>query len=62
MYIAKADALRWFEFFAALPEDEALLTRQQEIAYAVFPAFIPWKAAPALWATLPVSRRAVAPA
>ena len=36
MYIAKADALRWFEFFAALPEDEALLTRQQEIAYAVF--------------------------
>lgn len=35
MYISKKDALTWFEFFAALPEDEALMPRQQEIAYAV---------------------------
>lgn len=35
MYISKKDALVWFEFFAALPEDEPLLPRQQEIAYAV---------------------------
>ena len=36
MYISKKDALTWFEFFAALPEEEPLLTRQQEIAFAVF--------------------------
>lgn len=36
MKISKADALAWFEFFAALPEDEELMTRQQEIALAVF--------------------------
>ena len=35
MYISKQDALRWFEFFAELPEDEPLLPRQQEIALAV---------------------------
>ena len=34
MYISKQDALRWFEFFAELPEDESLLPRQQEIALA----------------------------
>lgn len=34
MKIAKKDALTWFEFFAALPEEEELMTRQQEIAYA----------------------------
>ena len=36
MKISKRDALMWFEFFAALPEDEVILTRQQEIAYAAF--------------------------
>ena len=36
MKISKRDALMWMEFFASLPEDEALLPRQQEIAYAVF--------------------------
>ena len=35
MYISKKDALQWFEFFAQLPEDEALFTWQQEIVYAV---------------------------
>ena len=35
MYISKADALNWFEFFAQLPEEEALSPRQQEIAWAV---------------------------
>ena len=35
MKISKQDALIWFSFFAELPEDEELLTRQQEIAYAV---------------------------
>jgi len=35
MYISKKDALAWFEFFASLPEDEGLMPRQQEIAYAV---------------------------
>ena len=35
MYISKKDALMWFEFFAQLPEDEALMTWQQEIVYAV---------------------------
>ena len=34
MDIAKKDAVKWFEFFAQLPEDEGLPPRQQEIAYA----------------------------
>lgn len=34
MKISKKDALMWFEFFAALPEDEEIMPRQQEIAYA----------------------------
>lgn len=34
MKIPKKDALAWFEFFAQLPEDEALPPRQQEIALA----------------------------
>ena len=36
MKISKKDALMWFEFFAQLPEDEHLMTRQQEIVYAAF--------------------------
>ncbi len=36
MKIAKKDALAWFEFFAALPEEEELLVAQQEIAFATF--------------------------
>ena len=36
MKISKADALTWFQFFAALPDDEETLTRQQEIVYAAF--------------------------
>lgn len=36
MKISKQDALMWFSFFAALPEDEQLLPYQQEIVYAVF--------------------------
>ncbi len=36
MKISKANALTWFEFFAALPEEEEILTRQQEIVYAAF--------------------------
>ena len=36
MNIAKKDALTWFEFFASLPEDEEIMTRQQEIVYATF--------------------------
>lgn len=36
MKISKRDALTWFSFFAMLPEDEQLMSRQQEIAYAVF--------------------------
>lgn len=36
MKISKQDALTWFSFFAELPEDEELMTKQQEIAYAVF--------------------------
>jgi len=35
MYISKKDALAWLEFFAALPEEEGLMPRQQEIAYAI---------------------------
>ena len=36
MKISKKDALAWFSFFAALPEEEELLTRQQELALATF--------------------------
>ena len=36
MNISRKDALAWFQFFAALPEDEPLGPRQQEIASAVF--------------------------
>ena len=36
MKISKKDALMWFRFFAQLPEEEALMPRQQEIALAVF--------------------------
>ena len=34
MKISKKDALMWFEFFAALPEEEELMPHQQEIALA----------------------------
>ena len=34
MKISKKDALTWFRFFAALPEDEELLAKQTEIVYA----------------------------
>ena len=34
MKISKQDALRWFAFFAELPDDEPLGPRQTEIAYA----------------------------
>ena len=36
MKISKKDALMWFEFFAALPEDEEILPHQQELVYATF--------------------------
>ena len=36
MKISKKEALMWFEFFSSLPEEEDILTHQQEIAYAVF--------------------------
>ena len=36
MKISKKDALTWFEFFSSLPEDEEILSRQQEIVYATF--------------------------
>lgn len=36
MKISKKDALTWFRFFAELDEDEELMTRQQELAYAAF--------------------------
>lgn len=36
MKISKKDALNWFRFFAALPEEQPLGCRQQEIALAVF--------------------------
>ncbi|MEF9880214.1 MAG: radical SAM protein [Clostridia bacterium] len=36
MKISKKDALTWFEFFSALPEDEEIMTHQQEIVYATF--------------------------
>ncbi|MCR3761578.1 radical SAM protein [Clostridium felsineum] len=36
MKISKKDALKWFEFFAILPEDEQVMIKQQEIIYATF--------------------------
>ena len=36
MKISKKDALHWFEFFSILPEDEVIMTKQQEIIYATF--------------------------
>ncbi len=36
MKISKKDATTWFRFFSALPEDQPLGNRQQEIAMAVF--------------------------
>ncbi len=36
MKISKKDALTWFEFFSSLPEDEEIMTYQQEIVYAAF--------------------------
>ena len=36
MKISKKDALMWFEFFSILPEDEELMTKQQEIVYSTF--------------------------
>ena len=36
MKISKKDALMWFEFFSALPEDEEIMPHQQEIAFATF--------------------------
>lgn len=36
MKISKKDALMWFEFFASLPEEEQIMTHQQEIVYATF--------------------------
>ena len=36
MKICKKDALTWFTFFAALPPEQELMPRQQEIAYAAF--------------------------
>ena len=36
MKISKRDALMWFEFFAQLPEEQALLPRQQEIVLATY--------------------------
>lgn len=36
MKISKRDALLWFRFFAAMPEEQPLGIRQQEIALAVF--------------------------
>ncbi|MGM9972696.1 MAG: radical SAM protein [Clostridiaceae bacterium] len=36
MKISKKDALMWFEFFSMLPEDQELMTKQQEIVYSTF--------------------------
>lgn len=36
MKISKKDALIWFEFFSQLPEDEEVMTKQQEIIYSTF--------------------------
>ncbi|QAT40643.1 radical SAM protein [Clostridium sp. JN-9] len=36
MKISKKDALKWFEFFSMLPEDQELMVKQQEIIYSTF--------------------------
>ena len=36
MKISKKDALTWFEFFAILPEEEEILTKQQDIIFSTF--------------------------
>jgi hypothetical protein len=36
MKISKKDALMWFEFFSILPEDEEIMTKQQEIIYSTY--------------------------
>lgn len=36
MKISKKDALMWFEFFSILPEDEEIVTKQQELVYSTF--------------------------
>lgn len=36
MKISKEDALKWFEFFSMLPDDEEVMPKQQEIIYATF--------------------------
>ena len=36
MKISKKDALQWFEFFSMLPENEEVMTKQQEIIYSTF--------------------------
>jgi len=36
MKISKKDALKWFEFFSILPEDEEISPMQEEIVYSVF--------------------------
>ncbi|MBR1585074.1 MAG: radical SAM protein [Clostridia bacterium] len=36
MKISKRDALAWFQFFSSLPEEEELMSGQQEIALSVF--------------------------
>lgn len=36
MKISKKDVLIWFEFFSTLPEEEEIMTKQQEIIYSTF--------------------------
>lgn len=36
MKISKKDALKWFEFFSKLPEEEEIMIKQQEIVYSTF--------------------------
>ncbi|MBI9013780.1 MAG: radical SAM protein [Clostridiales bacterium] len=36
MKIKKKDALRWFEFFSILPEDEEISSKHEEIVYSTF--------------------------
>ena len=68
MKISRKDALTWFRFFAALPEDVPLGCRQQEIALAVFAQIETavesrrlemLKAIPGLKAIVPGSEKAV---
>lgn len=34
MKISKKDALKWFEFFSKLPEEEEIMIKQQEVVYS----------------------------